>query len=194
MLDLWQNAIVTGIVGALILFVLTMATWAVRRTFHRQDRDIDNQDRKIATQDREIEKMQDTQKEIGRKLAGVLERENVLSAKLESGMESVDLKFENMGLTFNKDLGVLAANVDKDIKALATSMDKDIQTLATNVDKDIQTLATNVDKDIVALRHSFSEMKASVGAHREVVDRDLAEVREWLKGDGTWPGRSNGKG
>ena len=183
MLDLWQNAIVTGIVGALILFVLTMATWAVRRTFHRQDRDIDNQDRKIATQDREIEKMQDTQKEIGRKLAGVLERENVLSAKLESGMESVDLKFENMGLTFNKDLGVLAANVDKDIKALATSMDKDIQTLA-----------TNVDKDIVALRHSFSEMKASVGAHREVVDRDLAEVREWLKGDGTWPGRNNGAG
>ena len=172
MLDLWQNAIVTGIVGALILFVLTMATWALRRTFHRQDRDIDNQDRKIAKQDREIEKMQDTQKEIGRKLAGVLERENVLSAKLESGMESVDLKFENMGLTFNKDLGVLAANVDKDI----------------------QTLATNVDKDIVALRHSFSEMKASVGAHREVVDRDLAEVREWLKGDGTWPGRNNGAG
>ena len=161
MVDLWQNAIVTGIVGALILFVLTFATWAVRRTFHRQDRDIDNQDRKIEKQDREIEKMADnqkeiermlaeTQKEIGQKLAGVLEREKELSADLQSGMEKVDLKFENMRLTF--------------------------------------------DKDIEGLRHSFREMNASASARDKVVERDLAEVREWLKGDGTWPSRNNGAG
>ena len=113
-----------------------------------------------------------TQKEIWEKLAGVLEREKERNAEFKSNMEIVDLKFENMGLTFNKDLGVLAANVDKDI----------------------QTLAANVDKDIVALRHSFSEMKASVGGRDDAVDRDLAEIREKLKGDGTWPGRSNGKG
>ena len=159
MLDLSQNLIIAIVVGPGIAAAIGLATWSVRRTFHRQDRDIDNQDRKIAKQDRELEKMADnqkeiekkladTQKEIGHKLAGVLERERELSADLQSNMEKVDLKFANMRLTF--------------------------------------------DKDIEGLRHSFREMNASASARDKVVERDLAEVREWLKGDGTWPRRNNG--
>ena len=158
MLDLSQNLIIPAVVGPLVVFILGYAGWATRRLYVKHVEEIKN--------------MAVTQKEIGEKLAGVLEREKELSSDLRSGMEKVDLKFENMGLTFNKDLGVLAANVDKDIQSLATNMDKDIQ----------------------GLRHSFNEMKASVGAHDKVVDKDLAEIREWLKGDGTWPSRSNGKG
>ena len=168
MLDLSLNTFVTALVGAFVVFVLTSAAWSIRRTFHRQDRDIENQDRKIEKQDREIEKMADARNMIGEKLAGVLEREKELSSELKSGMEKVDLKFENMGLTFKHETDVIR--------------------------KDMAALATNMDKDIQGLRHSFNEMKASVGAHDKVVDKDLAEIREWLKGDGTWPSRSNGKG
>ena len=169
MLDLSQNLIIALIVGPGIAAAILLAGWFVRRSFHKQDEDIKN--------------MVVTQKEIWEKLAGVLEREKERSNELKSGMEIVDLKFENMGLTFNKDLGVLAANVDKEVKALAASMDKDIQTLA-----------TNMDKEIMELRHSFSEMKVSMGARDEVVERDLAEIRERLKGDGTGPSRNNGAG
>ena len=146
-LDLSQNAVIAAIVGPGIAAAIGLAIWFVRRSFHQQDEEIKN--------------MAVTQKEIWEKLAGVLEREKERNAEFKSNMEIVDLKFENMGLTFNKDLGVLAANVDK---------------------------------DIMELRHSFSEMKVSMGARDDAVDRDLAEIRERLKGDGTWPGRSNGKG
>ena len=169
MLDLSQNLIIAAVVGPLTVFLLTFVGWALRRLYLKHDEEIKN--------------MVVTQKEIWEKLAGVLEREKERSTELKSGMEIVDLKFENMGLTFNKDLGVLAANVDKEVKALAASMDKDIQTLA-----------TNMDKEIMELRHSFSEMKVSMGARDEVVERDLAEIRERLKGDGTGPSRNNGKG
>ena len=147
MVDLSLNTFVAGIAGVLVAFILTSAGWAWRRMIVKQDED--------------IKKMAVTQKEIGEKLAGVLEREKDLSSDLRSGMEKVDLKFENIALTFNKDLGVLAANIDKDIEGL---------------------------------RHSFNEMKASVGARDKAVDKDLAEIREWLKGDGTWPSHDNGKG
>ena len=154
MLDLSQNAIVTAVVGQLIVFVVAFAGWATRRLYLKHDEEIKN--------------MAVTQKEIGQKLAGVLEREKVLSSELKSGMEKVDLKFDNVRLTFKHETDVLR--------------------------KDMETLATNVDREIGALSDSFKEMKASVGAHDEVVDRDLAEIREWLNGDGTWPSHNNGKG
>ena len=161
MLDLSQNLIIAIVVGPGIAAAIGLAIWFVRRTFHQQDRAIEKLDK-------EIEKMAVTQKEIGQKLAGVLEREKVLSSELKSGMEKVDLKFENVRLTFKHETDVLR--------------------------KDMETLATNVDREIGALSDSFKEMKASVGAHDEVVDRDLAEIREWLNGDGTWPSRNNGAG
>ena len=168
MVDLSLNTFITALVGAIVVFVLTLAGWSIRRTFHRQDRDIENQDRKIEKQDREIEKMADAQNKIGEKLAGVLEREKELSSELKSGMEKVDLKFENMRLTFKHETDVIR--------------------------KDMAALATNVDKDIESLSLSFKEIQASVGARDKAVDKDLAEIREWLKGDGTWPSGDNGKG
>ena len=70
-------------------------------------------------------------------------------------------------------------------------VDSDIQNVQSTFKNDMEVMTANVDKEFEVLRSSFREMRSDVSAHDALVDRDLAEIREWLKGDGTWPTRSN---
>ena len=114
------------------------------------------------------------QKEIWEKLAGVLEREKERNAELMSGIENIDLKLKNLRLKFNEGLDALSANFNAYVGT--------------------QSPANESDEDIVDLKEFIRKMNASASARDKVVERDLAEIREWLKGDGTWPSRNNGKG
>ena len=69
MLDLSQNAIVTAVVGQLIVFVVAFAGWATRRLYLKHDEEIKN--------------MAVTQKEIGERLMNVLTEQGKLSDRLE---------------------------------------------------------------------------------------------------------------
>ena len=125
-------------------------------------------DKEVARIDKKFDKMAITQKEVGEKLAGLLTREQLLNMKLEEGFDRVDSSFDTMKATFKNETD--------------------------NIRKDMVAMSANVDRDIEVLRSSFRELKTYVRANKEHVDRDLAEVREWLKGDGSWPSRGKGNG
>ena len=190
MLDLSPNALIGIIAGPLLVAILAASGWFARRAFAQTDKE-------IARIDKEFDKMAITQKEVGEKLAGLLTREQLLNMKLEEGFEQVDSNFDTMKATFRnetdnirKDMVVMSDNVRRDMEA----MSKNMEVLSGNMDKNMEVMAANVDKDIKVMQVSFRELRAYVGANKELVDRDLAEIREWLKGDGTWPTRGKGNG
>ena len=147
------------------MFILATAGWALRRTF--------------AKQDEEMKKMAVTPKEFVAKMADLLADQQVLGERLKTGFESVDSDIHNVRATFSKDMEVMAANHE---------------VMAANQRRDMDVMSANIDKEFLVLSGSFQQMKDAVGAHNETVDRQLAEIREWLKGDGTWPSRNNGNG
>ena len=165
MLDLSANALIGIIAGPILVFILATAGWFARRAFAQLDKE-------VARIDKEFDKMAITQKEVGEKLAGLLTREQLLNMKLREGFDRVDSNFDTIKATFKNETD----NVRKDM------------------DKNMEVMAANVDKDISVMQVSFRELRAYVDANKELVDRDLAEIREWLKGDGSWPNRSNGNG
>ena len=165
MLDLSPNALIGIIAGPVLVFIFATAGWFVRRSF--------------AQLDREIDKMAVTQREFGEKLANLLASEQVLNMKLKSGFERVDRNFDAIKTTFKHE---------------TDNVRKDMVVMSNKIDKNMEVMAANVDKEFEVLRSSFREMKADVSAHDALVDRDLAEIREWLKGDGTWPSRGKGNG
>ena len=128
--------------------------------------------RTFAKQDEEMKKMATTQKEFGAKLADLLAEQQVLGERLKTGFENVDSDIKNVRATFSKDMEVMAANQRRDMDVMSA----------------------NIDKEFLVLSGRFQQMKDAVGAHNETVDRQLAEIREWLKGDGSWPSRGKGNG
>ena len=128
--------------------------------------------RVIIKQDEEMKKMAVTQQEFGEKMADLLAEQKVLGERLKTGFESVDSDIKNVRATFTKDMEVMAANQRRDMDVMSA----------------------NIDKEFLVLSGRFQQMNDAVGAHNETVDRQLAEVHEWLKGDGTWPSRGKGNG
>ena len=165
------------------MFILATAGWFARRAFAQTDKE-------VARIDKKFDKMAITQKEVGEKLAGLLTREQLLNMKLEEGFDRVDSNFDTMKATFKNETD----NIRKDMVAMSDNVRRDMEAMSDNIDKNMEVMAANVDKDINVMQVSFRELKAYVGANKELVDRDLAEIREWLNGDGSWPNRSNGNG
>ena len=121
MLDLSQNLIIAIVVGPGIAAAIGLATWSVRRTFHRQDRDIDNQDRKIAKQDRELEKMALEQKEFDKKLLGVLLNQKGYDEKLRAGFKQISSDMDSVKTSISgleTELREHSAKMDKEIALL----------------------------------------------------------------------------
>ena len=169
MLDLSPNALIGIIAGPILVFILAIAGWALRRTF--------------AKQDEEMKKMATTQKEFGAKMADLLAEQQVLGERLKTGFESVDSDIKNVRATFSKDMEVMSDNLRKDMEVMSA-----------NHSRVVEVMSANIDKEFLVLSGRFQQMKDAVGAHNETVDRQLAEIREWLKGDGSWPSRGKGNG
>ena len=124
-----------------------------------------------------------TRKEFGEKLARLLADRQVTGERLNTAFERMDSDIKDARATWRKDMEAMTANARKDIEVMAARHSRVVEAKLANIDNDVRVLSG-----------SFQQMKAAVAAHNETVDRQLAEIREWLKGDGTWPTRGKGNG
>ena len=125
MVDLSQNLIIAIVVGPAAAVAVGMVGWFVRRTFLKQDRDIERQDR-------EIEKMALGQKEIGESLLKVLVQQSRFDERLEAGFKQIGSDVDNVKATvvrLSSDMDGMKASIaglETELREHRAVMDKEI--------------------------------------------------------------------
>ena len=125
MLDLSQNAIVTAVVGQLIVFVVAFAGWATRRLYLKHDEEIKN--------------MAVTQKEFDEKLLGVLLDQKGFDDKLHAGFKEMGSNIDNVKATVVR----LSDDMDS-VKTSISGLETELRQHSAKMDKQIALLQERI--------------------------------------------------
>ena len=125
MLDLSQNAIVTAVVGQLIVFVVAFAGWATRRLYLKHDEEIKN--------------MVVTQKEFDQRLLNVLVDQKGFDERLRAGFKEMGSNVDNVKTT----VGRLSDDMDS-VKTSISGLETELREHSAKMDKEIALLRERI--------------------------------------------------
>ena len=139
MVDLSQNLIIAIVVGPAAAVAVGMVGWFVRRTFLKQDRDIERQDR-------EIEKMALGQKEFDKKLLDVLVLQSQFDQKLHAGFKQIGSDVDNMKSTFKESFDRIGSDMDG-MKASISGLETELREHRAVMDKEIALIRERIGRN-----------------------------------------------
>ena len=128
MLDLSQNLIIAIVVGPAAAVAVGMVGWFVRRTFHKQDR--------------EIEKLAVTQKEIGESLLKVLVQQSRFDERLEAGFKQIGSDVDNVKATVVR----LSSDMDG-MKSSIAGLESELREHRAVMDKEIALIRSRIGRN-----------------------------------------------
>ena len=134
MLDLSANALTAILLGPLVVFILAMAGWSLRRV--------------IIKQDEEMKNMATTQKEFDKLILNVLLMQSQHDQRLEAGFQrmSADMEIMKSGMQ---------ANMDNMKTGMQTDMDN-MKSNVTRLESELRDHRAAMDKEIAVIRERIS--------------------------------------